>query len=296
MTRQFAGVFPPLTTPFSGDEVDTGKFKENIKKYNRFDLAGYAILGSTGENVFLSDEESLKLVEAAKEAALPGHKIIVGTARESTKATLEFSNKMATLGANAALVRTPSYYKPRMSRDVLKRHYVTLADSARLPIIIYHFPQLTGISVESELVLELAGHPNIIGIKDSSGNLALLGEVVPQVKPSFCFLIGSGSVFLAGLELGACGGILALADAAPGPCSRLYKLFLDGKKEEALRLQYDLIPLSKSLTQIHGIPGIKYALDLLGFYGGSPRPPLMPLEEKEKAGIALLLQKNGLLS
>jgi 4-hydroxy-2-oxoglutarate aldolase len=182
-----------------------------------------------------------------------------------------------------------------MTRDALKRHYLALADGARLPIIIYHFPQLTGISVESELVLELAGHPNVVGIKDSSGYLALLGEVIPQVKTSFSFLIGAGSLFLSGLELGACGGVLALADAAPGPCSRLYQLYRDGKKGEALQLQYDLIPLNKSLTQTYGIPGIKYALDLLGFFGGPPRPPLMPLEEKGKAEITLLLQKIGLL-
>ncbi len=296
MLHHFEGVFAPLTTPFSGEEVISEKLEENIRKYDLFDLAGYVILGSTGESVYLSDDESLKLVKTARKSAGRKKKIIVGTGRESTKMTLDFTNKVADIGVDAALVRTPSYFKSQMTREALRRHYLTLAEHSRLPIIIYNFPQLTGISIEADLVVELAALANIAGIKDSTGDLVLLKEVVPRVKPPFSFLVGSASVLLSGLELGASGGILALADAAPEPCARLYRLFSEGKRQEALELQNDLIPINKALTRTFGIPATKYAMDVQGFYGGPVRLPLLPADEKAKAEVNALLRKLGLLS
>jgi 4-hydroxy-2-oxoglutarate aldolase len=296
MLHHFEGVFSPFTTPFSGEDVIYRKLEENIRKYDLFDLAGYVILGSTGECVYLSDEESLKLVKTARKSAGRNKKIIVGTGRESTKMTLDFTNKVADIGVDAALVRTPSYFKSRMTREALRRHYLTLAEHSRLPIIIYNFPQVTGISIQGDLVVELAALANIAGIKDSTGDLVLLKEVVPRVKPPFSFLIGSASVLLSGLELGASGGILALADAAPEPCARVYRLFSEGKRQEALEFQNDLDPVNTALSQTYGIPAIKYAMDVRGFYGGPVRLPLLPLEDEAKAEVKALLRKLGLLS
>ncbi|MDH5707443.1 MAG: dihydrodipicolinate synthase family protein [Candidatus Aminicenantes bacterium] len=295
MHLNFNGVFAALTTPFIEDRISPEKLRENIKKYNRFQLSGYVVLGSTGESVYLTDEESEKLVEAAKESASKEKKIIVGTARESTKATLEFTNRMAGLGIDAALVRTPSYFKSLMSQEALKRHYLTIAEQAKVPVLIYNIPRNTGISVDSNLIIELSQHDNIAGIKDSSGNLSFLGEFLPRISPKFHVLLGAGSVFLEGLLLGAKGGILALAAVVPGLCVKLYELFSEKNLEEALRLQLQLIPLNKAIIQTYGIPGIKYALDLLGYNGGSPRLPLLPLDEKGKEEIKTLLDELGLL-
>jgi len=295
MNHSFKGIFAPLTTPFIRDEISVEKFKKNIQRYNRFDLSGYVILGSTGESVFLSDEESEKLVEAAKEVASRGKKIIVGTARESTKLTLDFTNRVACFKIDAVLIRTPSYFKSRMTREALKKHYLILADKSKVPVIIYNIPQNTGISVESELIVDLSSHPNIAGIKDSSGNLATMGEAMPHIPSSFCFLIGAGSILLAGLMLGASGAILTLADVAPALVVKLYNLFLEGKIDEARKLQLDLIPLNKAIIQTLGIPAVKYALDLLGYYGGSVRAPVLPLDEKGKREMTTILKKLGLL-
>ena len=294
MSRSYQGVFPALTTPFFNNKISTEKLKENIQKYNRFGLSGYVVLGSTGESVFLSDEESEKIVMAAKESAAMGKKIIVGTARESTKITLDFTNRMAELDIDAALVRTPYYFKSFMNREALKSYYSSIADQSKVPIIIYNIPRNTGISVESHLLCELSKHSNIVGIKESSGNLAFLREVKPHLDSSFSFLTGAASIFIPGLQLGASGGILALADLAPAECVQLYNLFLKGKKEEASKLQLRLVPLNKAIIETFGIPGIKYGLDLLDYFGGLPRSPLLPLDEKGKKEMEKILKKTKL--
>lgn len=296
MNESFKGIFAALTSPFIEEKVSPEKLMENIQKYNSFDLAGYVILASTGESVYLSDEESEKLVQAAKEATSQGKKIIVGTAKESTKMTLEFTNRMADLGIDAAMIRTPSYFKSLMVQEVLKKHFLTIADQSKVPVLIYNNPQITGISVDSKMLIELSSHPNITGIKDSSGNLSFLGDTMRHIPPDFNFLLGGGIVFLLGLRLGACGGILAMAGAAPAQCVKLYNLFLEKKEDEAAKVQLDLIPLSKAINQTFGIPGLKYALDLLGYYGGPPRLPLLPLDEKGKTEMEAILSKLGLLT
>jgi 4-hydroxy-2-oxoglutarate aldolase len=295
MGESFQGIFAALTTPFDGEDVSREKFRENIRRYNRTGLAGYVVLGSTGEAVFLSDEESENLVTEAKASASPGKKIIVGTSRESTRWTIEFTNRLAELGADAALIKPPYYYKSRMSQEVLKNHYLRIAEKSKMPVLIYNIPQNTGISVDPPLVIDLSRHPNIAGIKDSSGILANLVEVIPCVRPGFAFLLGAGSILWPGLLLGASGGILAMAAAVPELCVRLYALFCQGNLEEARKLQLDLAPLNKALTQTIGIPAIKYALDLLGYYGGPPRLPLQPLRENERTQILEMLRQLGLL-
>lgn len=296
MEHSFKGIFAALTTPFIGDEISPEKLKENIQKYNSVGLAGYVVLGSSGESVYLTDKESEELVQATKEVAYQGKKIIVGTAKESTKMTLEFTNRMAGFDIDAALIRTPSYFKSRMDQEALKKHFLTIADHSKVPVLIYNNPRITGISVDSELITELSDHPNITGIKDSSGNLAFLEETIPHIDSHFNFLLGAGSVLLLGLKLGASGGILGMASAAPAQCVKLYNLFLERQMDEAAELQLDLIHLNKAVVDTFGIPGLKYALDLLGFYGGLPRLPLLPLDEKGKREMEAILSKIGLLT
>ncbi len=295
MKHEFKGIFAALTTPFVDDEISPEKFKQNIQRYNSFDLAGYVILGSSGEALYLTEQESVKIVQTAKESTTPGKKIIVGTAKESAKLTVEFTNRMANFEIDAALVRTPSYYKSQLTEQALKSFYLTVADKSRVPVLIYHIPRLTGISLDMELIVELSQHPNIAGMKDSSGNLAFMSELVPRFKSEFNLLLGAGSIILSGLSMGAQGGILALATVAPGKCCELYKLFLEGRIDEARRLQVELIPLNKAMIQIMGIPAIKYALDAVGYFGGHPRLPLLPLEEPEKRKINNILEKLDLL-
>jgi 4-hydroxy-2-oxoglutarate aldolase len=295
MKHHLDGIFAALTTPFAGDGISEAAFAGNIDRFNATGLAGYVVLGSTGECVSLSDEEAEALVRTARRSAGLGKKVIAGTGRESTKLTVEFTNRMAGLGVDAVLVRPPSYFKSKMTRDALKAHYLAVADAAQVPVIVYNIPQNTGISLPSELVIELAPHPNVIGLKESAGNLAFLGEVIRSVPAEFSYFLGSGSVFAPALELGACGAILAVANAAPELCAKIYDLFKAGDLTEARRLQLDLIPLNKAVTETVGIPGLKHALDILGYYGGASRLPLLPPDDKARAEIAAHLKRLRLI-
>ncbi len=293
--KLWQGIFAALTTPFEQEELALDFFRQNIARYNQTALAGYVVLGSTGEAVFLSPAEAEAMVDTARNNIASGKKLIVGASRESAKEAVAFINRMADLGAEAALVKPPYYYKSRINRDSLKAFYFRVADEAKIPLIIYHIPQNTGIPLDAELVMELATHPQISGIKDSSGSLALVGEVAPYVKPSFCFLTGAGNIVLPSLQMGASGGILAVASVIPEICCSLYELFQSKRIEEALEWQLKIIPLNKVLTRTRGIAAVKYSLDLLGFYGGLPRLPLLPLDDPGKKEVASLLKKLGLI-
>jgi 4-hydroxy-2-oxoglutarate aldolase len=295
MSGSFEGVFAALTTPFAGDGIAVEDLKKNILHYNTTGLAGYVVLGSTGEAVFLDDDEAETVLGAARAAAAPGKTIIAGASRESTKLTGEFVRRLAGLGADAALIKPPHYYKAAMNQDALKRYFFEVADTSPVPVLIYNIPQNTGVPLEPSTIIELSRHPQIGGIKDSSGRLSNLTEVIIGVRPDFYFLLGAGGLFLAGLLMGASGGILALAAAVPDLCVEIHSLFRRGKLAEARKLQLDLVPLNKALTETRGIPAIKYALDLLGYSGGPPRSPLRPLDEDGKAHIRQLLDTLGLL-
>jgi len=295
MKTPLFGIFPALTTPFSGEAVAFDRFRDNIHKFNEYGLSGFVVLGSTGECVHLDDGESEHLVRTARESAAAGMKVIAGTARESTRHTIEFGNRLAGLGIDAVLVRPPAYYKAKMDREALRRHYLTVADQSRVPVIIYNVPQNTGINLETALVVELAAHPKIVAIKESGGNLAMIAEVLLKVKSDFSYLLGSGYVFLPGLALGASGAILAVASAAPGLCAEVYTLFLEKKLEQAFEIQKALIPLNRAVMETYGIPGLKYCLDLQGFHGGPCRLPLGDVPEKGKAELRGLIEKLGLL-
>jgi 4-hydroxy-2-oxoglutarate aldolase len=285
-----SGVFPALTTPFAADgSVSLGDLKHNLQRYNDTDLAGYVVLGSTGESVLLSREEIDGVLVMAKEAAGPKKKLIAGTGAESTAETIEKTKRAAELGYHAALVKTPHYYKPAYTPDVLMAHYRRVADNSPIPVLLYSVPQFTGVALESPEVAALSEHPNIIGIKDSSGNVQRTSEMIAAVQPGFQVLVGSASTMYPSLMVGARGTILALANALPEKCVALYDFAHRGQLEQARELQQMLVKASKLMVSEAGIAGVKFVMDQRGYRGGIPRPPLLPLTDDVKKRLIALL-------
>ena len=277
------GVMPPITTPFQNGDLALDKLKENFEKWNRTGLSGYLVLGSNGEAVYLSEPERIRVVEASRES-IPASKImIVGTGMESTQETIRFTNQVARIGADFALVVTPSYFKGSMKPQILHDHFIAIADASKVGILLYNVPQFTGINMEPELAAKLSEHPNIVGMKDSSGNIGQLSEIIHLSQKGFAVFVGSAPVFFPALCVGAVGGILAVANAAPQEYVQIQNLFREGKLDEARTLQNRLTPLAKAVTTKHGIGGLKMAMDLAGYFGGHPRPPLKrPGKEAEE--------------
>jgi 4-hydroxy-2-oxoglutarate aldolase len=286
----FSGVFAALTTPFAADDsVAIADLKQNIQRYNATDLAGYAVQGSTGESVLLSRAEWDSVLVAAKEVASPQKRLLAGTGVESTAETISRTKRAAELGYHAALVKTPYYYKPMYKPDVFIAHYRRVADASPIPVLLYSVPQFTGISLEAPEVAVLAEHPNIIGIKESSGHVQRVGEMVAAVPSLFQVLTGGAGVLLPSLTVGAKGAILALASALPEKCAELYELTRRGQMETARELQKTLLRASKLIVSEMGIPGVKFVMDQRGYRGGLPRLPLQPVSDAGKRRILELL-------
>ncbi len=282
-----AGIFPALTTPFAPDgSVSPGDMQHNIRLYNKTALKGYVAIGSTGESVLLQPKEMDAILDAVKEAAAPGRKLIAGTGAESTAETIERTKRAAALGYDVALVKTPYYYKPSYNAEALIAHYRRVADQSPIPILLYSVPIFTGLALEAPEVIALAQHPNIIGIKDSSGNIQRISEMLAEVPKQFLVLVGNAPTVYPSLAVGACGGILALASALPEKCAMLYQLFRDGKLSAARELQMVLLRASKRIVSEMGIAGVKYAMDQRGYRGGNPRLPLPPLSSEQKSRLA----------
>ncbi|MBD3415386.1 MAG: dihydrodipicolinate synthase family protein [Candidatus Aminicenantes bacterium] len=291
MDCEYKGIIAALTTPFENEKLDLEAFKQNIRKYNDTELSGYVIAGSTGEGAYLSDEECIALIRTAKEVSSEYKKIIAGTARESVVNTVELTNQAADAGADSALVCTPHYYKSKMTSEALKKYYVSVAENSQIPLIIYNIPQNTGVSVDQELVSFLLKHPNIQGIKDSSGDLNFFEELIPHIHSTKSFLLGAGNLMVPGLIMGAAGGILRLACVLPKLCTHLHTLFEQKQWDQARKLQLDLVPLNQAVTKKWGIPAAKYALDLLDYNGGPCRLPLLSLTPLAKDEIKKMLQQ-----
>jgi 4-hydroxy-2-oxoglutarate aldolase len=287
-----SGVFPALTTPFDADgSVSVEGIKHNIAKYNTTGLAGFVAIGSTGESVLLSRKEIDTVHIAVKEAAAPGMKLIAGTGTDSTAETIDRTKRAAEIGYHVALVKTPYYYKPMYNAEVFITHYRRVADASPIPVMLYSVPQFTGVALEAPEVGVLAQHPNIIGIKESSGNVQRAAEILAAVPASFQVLVGSASMMFPSTVLGSCGAILALASALPELCVAVFEAARKGDLETARALQAALLPASKLLVSQCGIPGVKYAMDLGGYRGGLPRQPLLPVHEEQKKAIRELLAK-----
>ena len=277
------GIFPPITTPFdTNGELALDLLRANLVRYNATGLKGYVVVGSTGESVYLTESEVLAVWHAAREAAAPSKTLIAGTGAESTRETIARTNQAAAAGYQVALVKTPHYFKPQMNARALAAHFCAVADAAKVPILIYVVPQFTGIALEAEEVARLSEHPNIIGIKESSGNVQRVAEIVAQSRTGFQVLVGSAPTLYPSLAVGAVGGILAAACCLPELCVEIHQAFFDGNAEKARQLQQLLLEPARAVTSACGIAGLKYAMDRLGYYGGPVRSPLQPLAAEER--------------
>lgn len=271
------GVFPPIPTPFDQGELNVLALRANIERWMRTSVAGLVVLGSSGEAPLVDEDEAQTVVAAARACVPPDRLLMVGTGRESTRAAIAASRRAAELGADAVLVRTPSYFKPQMTTGALTTHFEAVADASPIPVLLYNFTALTGVSLEPAAVARLAGHRNIIGMKESGQDIGRIAQLVDQTPATFTLLVGSAQTFFASLCVGAVGGILALACLVPDLCVQLYSLVQEQRLAEARALQARLAPLARSVTSTYGVPGLKAALDLVGYEGGDPRPPLGPI-------------------
>ncbi len=287
---QISGIFPALVTPFdAAGEVSPLALQHNIRLYNQTAVAGYVVLGSTGESVLLSREEADVVLVEVKECAAADKMLIAGTGAESTAETIARTKRAAALGYQAALVKTPYYYKPFYRPETYLQHYRAVADAAPIPVLLYSVPQFTGVSLETPEIVALSEHPNIIGIKDSSGVMQRVAEVVGGARADFQVLTGGAAVIYPAMALGARGAILALANALPEACAELAALVQAGKPEAAKALQLKLAQASRRIVSECGIAGVKYAMDLRGYQGGVPRLPLLPLKAEQKQQIAAIV-------
>ena len=283
------GILPPLVTPFHPDgALDLASFEANLESYAAEDLAGYVVLGSNGEAASLEEDEKLALLRAARRRA-GSRLVIAGTGLESTRSTIALTGRAADTGADAALVLTPSAFKSQMTVEALRRHYDAVAEASSIPILLYSFPAVTGLPFPLALAAAVAGHPRIVGMKESSGDVGLFGRIVASVPASFAVACGSAPAFYPSLCIGAAAGILAVANCAPGPAAALYRAFAASDHARARRIQEALTPLAVAVTATHGVAGLKAAVDLSGRRGGSVRSPLLPLAPAVRDELRRLL-------
>ena len=288
---ELSGIFSALTTPFGTDgSVSLADLKHNIQHYNHTGLAGYVVMGSTGESVLVSKAEWESVLLAVKEAASRDKKLIAGTGAESTAETIERTKRAAQIGYDAALVKTPFYYKPMYKPEVYIAHYRRVADASPIPVLLYSVPQFTGVALEVTEVVKLTEHPTIIGIKESSGNVLRVAEMIAAVSPDFQVLVGSAATIYPSIMVGARGAILALASALPEKCVELYELIGKGQHERARELHTVILRASKLVVSESGIAGVKYVMDQRGYRGGLPRLPLLPLHDEQKKRLNALLE------
>jgi len=261
------GVYPPIPTPFEeSGALALDRLAENLARWNETPLAGYVVLGSNGESVHIKGEERARIIAAARKAIPSDKLLIVGTGAHSTEVATQHTKEAADLGADVALVLTPHYYKAQMTAEALHRHYLALADASTIPLLLYQVPRFTGLELPVDTIIGLAQHPNIVGIN-------------------------SGSFFYPALTLGAAGGVLAVANALPEECCQIYSALQEGRYAEGRELQLRIIAVNDAVTTRFGVPGLKAALDLLGYYGGPPRAPLIYPSPQEVAEIKKVLHE-----
>ena len=281
-----SGVFAPIPTPFADDgELDLAGLRDNVDRWMGTGLRGLVVLGTNGEASLVDDDEADRLIAAARERVPADRVLIAGTGRQSTRSTIAASRRAADAGADAVLVRTPSCFTRQLGTAAFIRHYTAVADASPVPVLLYNFSALTGVTLPVEAAAALSVHENIVGFKESGSDMSYVGDLVGLAPDGFSVLVGSAPTFFTSLVLGAHGGILALACVAPAACVRLFDLVRAGRYEAARELQRHVIPLAKLVTSIHGVPGLKAALGLLGYVGGQPRRPLEPIGDEAVAQI-----------
>jgi len=284
---KFSGIYPPVATPFTHDgEMNELKLRHNVEKWNGVNLSGYVVCGSTGESVMLTADEKLRMFACVAKYAKAGKQLVCGTGVESVRETVDLTNRAAALGYVAAMVRTPHYYKSLLNNTPAQTGYFrAVADRSRIPIMIYNWPQATGVDIEVEAVARLSEHPNVIAIKESSGSLEKLSALTASVRSGFQVLWGHAPTLFTALRGGAAGGVLAFANAAPYACVTIWEAFRMREEEAGLDWQSRISGPATLVTAKYGIPGLKYAMDLNGYYGGAPRLPLLPVSPAVRVEI-----------
>ncbi|HWN09307.1 MAG TPA: dihydrodipicolinate synthase family protein [Pyrinomonadaceae bacterium] len=289
--KDWCGLFLPITTPFRSDgKLDLEGSSANIRKWNQLGVAGYVVLGSTGERVHLDEREYVDVIEAARLEVPAGFAFIAGAGQQSTSGTIAEIKRAASAGADAVLVLTPHFYRAAITPAVLIKHYNEIADASAVPLILYSMPALTGIKIEPETAARLSAHENIIGLKDSSADISGLQEVISMANKDFAVFTGNGTVFFEGLRAGARGGILAVGCVAPALCGAISAAANLGEMDRAALLQAALTPLATAVTTKFGIGGLKAALEMRGYAGGLPRAPLRAPDEAARREIKSCLE------
>jgi len=291
LAGRLRGIFPPLVTPFTSEgALDLKAFEANLEAYADTGLAGFLVLGSNGEANVLEESEKLELIRAARRLA--GDKpLLAGAGLESTRATIALTRKAADAGADAVLVLSPFYFKARMTDEALCRHFEAVAEASPVPVLLYSVPAVTGASLSLGVVTAFLQHSNVAGIKESSGDIALLGRIAAAAPGSFAAICGSGPVIYPALCVGARAGILAVACCCPRQAAALHAAYEAGDHVRARGLQEALLPLAAAVSSGHGVPGLKAAMELAGFRGGSVRAPLLPVAGSVREELGALLRR-----
>ena len=269
-----SGIYPPVSTPFKDDQVDVTGLARNVQRWMTTVLRGLLVLGSNGEAAFLDEDEAELVVATARDGVPRDRVLLAGTGRQSTRATIAATTRAAKAGADAVLVLTPFYFKSQMTHDALVDHYRAVADRSPVPVLLYDFTNVTGLNMAPDTVARLAEHPNIIGLKDSNGDIGQVSAVVARVPADFTVLVGSASTLYPAMMVGAAGGIIAVANVVPDLCAKLWELVRAGQHDEARLLQRRLTPLAQAVSGGFGIPGLKVAMEIAGYVGGDVRGPL----------------------
>ncbi|MGH9407526.1 MAG: dihydrodipicolinate synthase family protein [Terriglobia bacterium] len=292
ITEGLSGIIPPLATPFNRrGGLDEGGFRANLARYTGAGLSGVLTSGTTGEAAFLTEDERLWLVDLARPIIKAPQILIAGTGLESTARTLKLSREAIARGADAVLILPPAYYKSAMKPEILERHFLAVADGARRPVLIYSIPQCTGFAMDAAMLGRLSRHPNIPGMKESSGNLDFVRAVLSKARKGFRLMIGSAAALRAGFELGAAGAVLSQANFDPLICVAAYEALARGDSRAAENLTKRLAIMMERITGPFGVAGIKAALDLSGYHGGPPRAPLMEVSPANRRKIAAALKE-----
>jgi 4-hydroxy-2-oxoglutarate aldolase len=293
---QIKGVIPPMITPFTEEgEVDYDKHAANMERWNRDRLAGYLVLGSNSEASYLSEEEKIKLIRLTVKHAAKNRLILAGTGMESAIETIRLTNRAAELGVHAALLLTPFYYIDKMNDQAMIRYFTHVADRVNIPILIYNVPKYTHNNVSVKVVRELSRHPNIVGMKDSTGNIPQLVSFQAVIPEEWNLVVGTVSAWFPALTLGVKGGVFAVANCAPNECAAVQEAYEAGDMEGARKTYVRIFPVNTAVTATYGVSGLKYAADLMGYQGGWVRNPLIPATENEKEAIRGILKNAELI-
>lgn len=294
--KPFSGIFTPIVTPFRGDgTIDEAGMRRNVARWMATPLTGLVVLGSNGEAPQIEDAEADWVIDIVRGAVPRDRPLIAGTGRESTTATIAATRRAAAAGVDAVLVRTPSFFKSQMTTEVFVRHYTTVADASPVPVLLYNVTMFTGVTLTVDAVATLASHPNIVGMKESGSDIGLMAEYIARTPDDFTVLAGSAATLFHALCADCDGAILALAALVPRDVLSMEALLDEARLDEARALQRRLMPLARSVGALHGVPGLKAALELMGFAAGPPRPPLRPVSPQTIDLLRAQLDALGVL-